>query len=303
MTGPRTLSDAQAWAASRLGKEWVSAAEMQTCAERYGIGQRTLRRYESEGLIANPERHGRGRARGVEFLCPARALLELQLLAEARKTTHSVPRIRHWLWWAGYPVEWERWRADRIEELAGLAIGELLVSGMTQTQRDRKAAELSADLGKRRPYPLRRQALRTAARREQWAQWVVDAKFAGNAPDPEESLGGGPDATVGGALDRAVGLPLRLSLQPDLPPIGSQVAALLTAVPNFAECLRRFEELTEEEARDLWRIAVAFEALGLFGAYGAPSMRDAPTIAALMLVYVRWAVPRDVLGELAALAA
>ncbi|MHB8394391.1 MAG: hypothetical protein ACYDC5_07795 [Candidatus Dormibacteria bacterium] len=301
MTGHVTIAEVQGLVAAKVGRDYFPSSEVQEGAATCGIAPRTLRRYVREGLVSAPHRVGRGRSRGVESRYPSRVILEIALVAEALRTTHSLLRIRHRLWWDGYPIEFERWRADRIEELARLALRELLISGMPRAQRDHMAAKLADELGNRRPFPLRRKALRTNGTRDQVAQWIFDARYGGTPPDPSEELEDETHATVGGVLDRACMYALRAAGW--APPVqaGPQIAELLVTVPKFDESFDWLTALTEADSRRLWRVATGLEALGLFGLIGAPPLRDAPTYAVLCLFYLHWAIPDAVIGELAAL--
>lgn len=300
MTRLPTLAEVGALAATAAGRDSFSGSEVRAFAAAHGITPRTLRRYEIEGFVAGPERAGRGRGRGAEFRYPARVSWEVALVAGARRETHSLRGIRHWLWWAGYPIEWERWRADRLEDLAGLAVAELWTSAKTPAERDREAAKLVNELGKQRPFPLRGRGLRTTARRDQVVQVVFDARVLGVAPSPAEALTG-PDATIGDALDHAFTGGLRRAGWLEGAPVGTQIAELLVTVPNSSEGFRWLEALTEADARRLWRIATEFETRGFFGSMGAPPLRLAPAYSGLCLFYLHWAIPDAILSELEAL--
>lgn len=300
MTADLTIAEVQSLVAAKVGRDYYRSSEVRGWAATCGIAPRTLRRYVREGLVSAPHRVGRGRSRGVESRYPSRVILEIALVAEALETTHSLLRIRHRLWWNGYPIEFERWRADRVEELAGLALGELVISGMPRAQRDHMAAKLADELGNRRPFPLRRMALRTNGTRDQVAQWIFDARYGGTPPDPSEELEEETHATVGDVLDRAfMYAPRAAGWAPPLQ-AGPQIAELLVTVPKFGEGVDWLEALTEEESRKLWRVATGLEALRPFGVIGLPSLRDAPVYAVLSLFHLHWAIPDTVIGELAA---
>lgn len=301
MTFPSTLAGVQDRAAAGAGRDYFSGSEVQGFAASRGISPRSLRRYKSGGLVAVPERVGRGRGQGAEVRYPARALCEIALIAEARKATHSLPRIRHWLWWGGYPIEWTSWHADRIGELRAEALREQARFGMTPAQLEREAVSLAAELGKRRPFPLRGQALRTKARRDQVAQWILDGRYRGVAPDPTEALGEGSDGTVADVLDRLVGQPLRRLGWLEPGSVGAQVSELLVTVPNLGDSLCRFEALSQEQARALWCAGACLEAVGFARAVGYPPLREAPVYAALWLVRLQWALPAATVRELEAL--
>lgn len=298
-----TLAEVQDRAAAGAGRQHLPGSEVQGFAAGRGISPRSLRRFVGEGLVAAPERIGRGRGRGVEVRYPVRALPEIALVAEARKETHSLPGVRHWLWWIGYPIEWLRWRSDRISELSVLAGGEQATFGMSRPQRDREAAKLAAELGRRRPFPLRHGPLRTDAVRGGVVQAIFDGRYQGEAPDPEEGLDEGRGTTVGGLLGRLVAEPLRsLGVADEPATVGAQVAALLPTVPTFDSCLTRFAGLTEREARGLWVAAIYLGSRGLFRALGYSEPRGHPVHAALALASLQWWLPAPVIEQLAAFA-
>jgi len=301
MTTHVTIPDVQRGLAAEIGVDYLTGREVREWAATYGIEPRTLRRYTRAGLVSAPERTGRGRSRGGEARYPSRVIFELWMIAEALKTTHNIPRIRHQLWWDGYPVEFEPWRAERLEELAGLGITELRRRGMSRARRDRMAVTLADEWARRRPFPLRGRALRTQARREQVAQWIVDSRYGGCQPDPTEDLVEGPDATGGDALDRAFMSELRAAGLVEPAPVGAQIAELLITVPTFSQIFEWLTELSERESRRLWRVARGLEDAGLFKSLRISALRDAPACAVLSLFYLQWAIPDAVIGELAAI--
>lgn len=235
----------------------LSRAEVEALAAPLGVEWRTLELWSSQGLIAPAVRTGQGRGQGAEFRWPPVVALQLEALAEARKSTHSWVGLRHWMWWEGLPIEWERWRAERMRELANFAQAGSMVRCMKEHERYREEAGLAKYWAGRRPRPARLVELWTASVpvREAAATWLLDLMAGDGLPpdltapfDPGEVEG----PTRGQVIDQIFGaqrLRERGVHVPGEP--GEFASAWLPALPSPAECAHGFALLTESEAVQL----------------------------------------------------
>ena len=231
----------------------LSRAELEALAAPLGVGRRTLELWTSQGLMSPAVRTGHGRGKGVEFRWPAVVARQLEGLAGARKYTHSWVGLRHWMWWDGLPIEWERWRADRMWELAGFARAGKMVRSMRESERQREEPGLVRYWADRRPRPAQLSELWAASTtaREAAAMWVLDLMAGKELPD-DLTAPFGDGRTVGDVIDVIFGvqrLREREVLVPGGP--GEFAAEWLPAWPSPAECAHGFALLTESEAVQL----------------------------------------------------
>lgn len=269
--------------------DFLSREEVEALAERLGLdlAPGTRENYARQGLLAKPIRTGRGRGRGVEFLWPPVTATQLEAIVAAQKYTHSWAGLRHWMWWQGLPIEWERWRADRVRGLARSARVRGRLSGMTQHQRAREALVLTRAWAGRRPRPLRLDELWGApfAVREGVATWMIDilSGDGGLPSDFASPFDGGP--TVGHVIDHVFGVQRLRDRGVDiLGESGESASKLLPAAPSLAELAADFALLTESEAKGL-RDAIKELELCMGGRYYVPrvGLSAWPELAAVAL--------------------
>jgi hypothetical protein len=144
--------------------------------DRLGVSSRTLGRYIAEGLIAKPV--------GPSY--PA-VLVTRQVVAltEARQQTKSMVGLRHWLWWDGDLIAWNRWRVDRMLEMSELARTVEHLRAMSEAERFDAAAEVAKKLGTLRDFPHRRHYLRTGPVRDRHlASMAISTGRANSPPMP-----------------------------------------------------------------------------------------------------------------------
>ncbi len=270
----------------------LSRAEVEALAAPLGVTPRTLENYAREGLIAGPVCTGRGRGHGVEFRWPPEVATQLPALAEAQKYTHSWVGLRHWLWWEGHPIDFERWRADRMSEMLELPETHQWARDLSEAGREQATLALAQQLGNRRAVPYRRQELRTPDLQELLASLTMRA-LAGqelpNLADPDDDMG----ATIGAFLDRGLATPaLRASGATASEEPGQRILDVIVKAATLMDQIpRRLELLTEVEALKARDILTAEDALDprLPGRW----LRDQPALAATLLVLFQGATRRS----------
>lgn len=267
---------------------YLSRTEVEALAAPLGISSRTLERYARQGLIAKSVRFGRaGQGLGMEFRWPEVVATQLAALSEARKHTKSWPRLRHWMWWEGVPIEWERWHADRMPEMNELAQIGTWLQDAPEADRDRAAQGLAALWGDPRKWPYRRRELRSAALQESFASWMVETMSGRPLPDLAAPVDSDVSTVIGSQLDLAFAIPaLRASGTEVGGEPGQSIAALLDVLPSPAEFAGDFALLTETEACKFRDMVKAEESTNLY--LNGRRLRDGPFPAALSLVFFRW---------------
>jgi len=267
---------------------YLSRAEVEALAAPLGISSRTLERYAQQGLIAKSVRFGRaGQGLGMEFRWPEVVATQLAALSEARKHTKSWPRLRHWMWWEGLPIEWERWYADRIPEMNELAQFGTWLQDAPEADRDRAAQELAVLWGNLRKWPYRRQELRTGTVRESFAAWMVEALSGRGLPALAAPFDSDSPIVIGELIERAFAIPALRASGTEVPgEPGQSIAALLDVLPSPAEFAGDFALLTEAVACKFRDMVKAEEGANLY--LHGHRLRDEPFLAALSLVFMRW---------------
>src|SRR5688572_6450384 len=112
--------------ASAESRNWETAEDLVAAAmaEGYSVTRHQLRRWQQAGALPAPVQRGLGRSQGTEVRYPLGASRQLVALITQLAQDRSVERARWRLWWAGFPVEEGRIRAnllsvlDRLEENA-----------------------------------------------------------------------------------------------------------------------------------------------------------------------------------------
>jgi hypothetical protein len=178
------------------GGEVVPAAQLRTEARRLGVSQR-LRRLGSEGLLAPPTGAGRGRGRGRRaYTYPGHALEQLAAIAAALPHGHRYVALRHRIWWSptGRLEDWELWRRDRLDEVAGMATAWDLpaaVNGELPEERERHMVEVAEQLLRLRVPGMPRKTLRSPEEAQTYVRLFTSALFRDDLLDP----GDGPEPT------------------------------------------------------------------------------------------------------------
>lgn len=270
----------------------LSRADVEALAAPLGVGWRTLELWTRQGLIAPAMRTGHGRGQGAEFRRPAVAARQIEELVEARKHTHSWVGLRHWMWWEGLPIEWERWRADRMRELArGYRVRDRL-QRMTEHQRAREASVLEGLWRDRRPRPARLEEVWTAPTdiREAVATWVIDTLVGDGGLPGDLSSPFDEGLSVGQVIDHIFGaqrLRERGVLVPGGP--GELLSRWVAATPTLTQLARDFALLTESKAKKLRDEVKELEGCA-GGRFYLPRQRSRewPELAAISLPLMAW---------------
>lgn len=278
----------------------LSRAEFEALAAPLGVGWRTLEYYANEGLIAKPIRIGHGQRKSAEFRWPLAVAAQLEALAEARKHTHSWVGLRHWMWWDGFPIEWERWRADRMPVLDRFSHAGEGLRNMGFSQRGNSESALAGYWAGRRPRPFRLNELWTATVpvRASAATWLLDLMAGGRLPeDLTARFDDDGQPTVGEVIDHIFRLQLLRNQGVTVRGAPGEFASKwLSAMPSTTECARGFELLTESEAVQLRDRVKRLEALedGRFYLPHRP-LREVPELAALTLPLMFWLIALEAL--------
>lgn len=271
---------AKAEARAGNSSENVSHDAVLARAKKLRISERTLRRYVGAGLVARP-------SRGPGATYPPAVLAQLDALGSARRRTHSLVKLRHWLWWEGLPVSFEDWRQDRIPELEALASAFKRLDGMTEDRLDREAADQARFWKHRRPWRHRQRRMRTDKVRQSLAAWMLTAATGGELPNPEQPYSGieGERPRVGEVMERAFGwvpgrpstIPGRASGWP-----GGDIREMLRILPRPEALPEGFRLLTEVESKQLRDLLKAVErhAAHLLNR----PLREKPELAAAVMV-------------------
>ncbi|MHB8322992.1 MAG: hypothetical protein ACYDEA_03510 [Candidatus Dormibacteria bacterium] len=316
---------------------YLTHSEVEGLAKPLGVTWRSVQLWTSWGLIAGPVQTGKGagHGKGSEYRWPPMVAAQLEALAEARKHTRSWPGLRHWLWWEGFPVEWESWRAYALELLLTSAQEDDKLRKMGEDQRAREAVKLARSWGRQRYFPVRRRRLRTAEVRKQVATWVLNGQYQGLEPDLGaqamgddlasvlglEDLSAAPTVDTGELLERVFGpnsesraaTAALLGVQPgeldaaigeavgtQPGALGPALSQLVTSQPGPSENVRRLEVMTEAEAIAARDVVKSLEAL-LCAQTGLGDLRAEPGWAVVMMITIPHTIPDAIARAEAAL--
>jgi hypothetical protein len=168
----------------------------------------SLRRWGREDLLPRPRRRGLGTGQGTRVEYPDGTLEQLQALLTLFCETRNYARLRVLLWLDGYPVPWERVRADLVAALPNPAGWEQVRAGVAEEDDaaldalDAEAVRLAAS----KDTPIARRWLRSPTGREMFMAQLLMAAALGRFPHgmAEPVEGGG--RSYGEVLERGAGV-------------------------------------------------------------------------------------------------